>query len=865
MVLAHWIQRFGQVLAPDPNAPGYAPREEGGANGGGTGGAAAASAPSAEGGNDDGATGTTAPSTASADGNAHTNDDDDDGGQRPPPQPQPQADEESSLLGGIWSVVAPDPNFSAPPSPPPRGRPPPPNNAGTSTSSSAAAAQDAPPSEPAEVECMHCHKMTSPIAARTTSAGLATPSSAASASSAAAAFLSPPSPSANANAAVVGADTSATELSASVLSAAKFTALAITSPTTIWESRKNFFILCASNTALNAKKLDRMRKKLARDPALAQARATDMDNLVYDGATPLHACAMAGNRVGALLLLGLDVDRTYAEEEEEEEEEAGGEKMAVPADRVILLSLLDLQGRTPLHVAAQKGQIQLVRLLKAAMTAANPEGVAPIGPDAPTDLSGRTPLGWAVTSRDTKARRNGKELERELFSPGDGSVCGAPTPAMERSGCFGFRWRRMAADQSQQQQQQQQPPTPFTGMKSPVPQPSVPLMPYGHSEMPGWRVDMEDALLHLYPLPPSLNAPARSRQPPSVGIFGVFDGHGDAGTISAYVARTVPELLLETDLWTAYAGGSEDLVSMLRTICPVVDERLREAAVPGSECGAFDATSAVSVGVVGSTKPPTATGGTTGVIALVGKREVVVGNIGDSRCILIQRNTSSGGGADASKEEAESAPLQEERGKETNASSAAVVIKPMSYDHKPDLPDEQARIEKAGLEVFVEELGEDEVIHKIKRGPNDMIAVSRAFGDFDYKGNADLPPDEQAIVCTPEIMTHVRNPSEDLYLVLACDGVWDVMTNEEVGEFVHSAIGRIYSEKKQSGLGPATVISETLPTAGDELIYECLRRGSRDNMSVLIVSLTTDLDADSSSINDLTEGVGRRLKLDDEV
>ena len=91
------------------------------------------------------------------------------------------------------------------------------------------------------------------------------------------------------------------------------------------------------------------------------------------------------------------------------------------------------------------------------------------------------------------------------------------------------------------------------------------------------------------------------------------------------------------------------------------------------------------------------------------------------------------------------------------------------------------------------------------------------------------------------------------------------MTNEEVGEFVHSAIGRIYAEKKQSGLDPANAISETLPTAGDELIYECLRRGSRDNMSVLIVSLTTKLDAETTTIDDLTDGVGRRLKLDDEV
>lgn len=162
------------------------------------------------------------------------------------------------------------------------------------------------------------------------------------------------------------------------------------------------------------------------------------------------------------------------------------------------------------------------------------------------------------------------------------------------------------------------------------------------------------------PLPPPVNAPTRSRQPPSVGIFGVFDGHGDAGTISAYVARTIPELLLETELWTAYAGGSEDLVSMLESVCPMVDERRKEAAVPGSESGAVDTTSVVSVGVVGSTKPPTATGGTTGVIALVGKREVVVGNIGDSRCILVQRNvgSTSSGATDAVAPKEEGSPDQ---------------------------------------------------------------------------------------------------------------------------------------------------------------------------------------------------------------
>lgn len=64
--------------------------------------------------------------------------------------------------------------------------------------------------------------------------------------------------------------------------------------------------------------------------------------------------------------------------------------------------------------------------------------------------------------------------------------------------------------------------------------------------------------------------------------------------------------------------------------------------------------------------------------------------------------------------------------------------KDLSIDHKPDLPSERRRIERAS--GFVEE-----------SRVNGMLALSRALGDFEYKGNPILKPEDQIITAFPEI------------------------------------------------------------------------------------------------------------------
>jgi serine/threonine protein phosphatase PrpC len=89
----------------------------------------------------------------------------------------------------------------------------------------------------------------------------------------------------------------------------------------------------------------------------------------------------------------------------------------------------------------------------------------------------------------------------------------------------------------------------------------------------------------------------------------------------------------------------------------------------------------------------------------------------------------------------------------------------LSVDHKPDRPDERERIESAG--------GTVELVCGVWR-LNGGIAVSRALGDRDFKDDG-----ARTLIADPEIVAGQISADRDRCAILACDGLFDVLSNAE--------------------------------------------------------------------------------------
>lgn len=194
------------------------------------------------------------------------------------------------------------------------------------------------------------------------------------------------------------------------------------------------------------------------------------------------------------------------------------------------------------------------------------------------------------------------------------------------------------------------------------------------------------------------------------------------------------------------------------------------------------------------------TAGCTAVVAFLVGGKLVVANAGDSRGVLCRKGGQAYG---------------------------------LSEDHKPQQEGEMRRITESG--GFVNGAGRI----------NGNLNLSRSLGDLKYKQNSSIGKSEQMITAEPDITVTKIEPT-DRFFILACDGIWDCLTNQGACDFV--------TEKLDMGLSPPEVMAQ--------MCKHCLADDPRhtagiggDNMTALLVLLNEDgVSVSSSSSSHSREG-----------
>lgn len=138
-----------------------------------------------------------------------------------------------------------------------------------------------------------------------------------------------------------------------------------------------------------------------------------------------------------------------------------------------------------------------------------------------------------------------------------------------------------------------------------------------------------------------------------------------------------------------------------------------------------------------------------------------------------------------------------------------------SVDHKPNHPTENQRILIAGGFVSPADNGPARL--------DGNLAVSRGLGDFEYKSDKTRSVGEQKASSVPDIY-EVNNIPAGSFIVLACDGLWDVCTGEYIARYVHGEL------KKNA--------NHDIGEMAAHLIKWSLEKGTKDNVTIMIIQLT---------------------------
>jgi serine/threonine protein phosphatase PrpC len=208
-------------------------------------------------------------------------------------------------------------------------------------------------------------------------------------------------------------------------------------------------------------------------------------------------------------------------------------------------------------------------------------------------------------------------------------------------------------------------------------------------------------------------------------IFGVCDGHGANGHIvSAFIKNHLPK-----NLETLYKSSSEKDADGVKEMLRLAFSKTTKQLVASTVDSYFSGTTTVSVVISGT--------------------HLWCANVGDSRAVLAKH-------------------------KEGTWSAF-----PLSDDHKPDLPEELARITKHGgrVEALKDSQGRPVGPSRVWLKNEDVpgLAMSRSIGD--------RIATKAGVIAEPEIMDLELN-EEDKFIVIGSDGLWEFLSNEQVVDIV---------------------------------------------------------------------------------
>ncbi|XVF66058.1 hypothetical protein PTKIN_Ptkin10aG0003500 [Pterospermum kingtungense] len=164
--------------------------------------------------------------------------------------------------------------------------------------------------------------------------------------------------------------------------------------------------------------------------------------------------------------------------------------------------------------------------------------------------------------------------------------------------------------------------------------------------------------------------------------------------------------------------------------------------------------------------------GTTVLTALVLGRHLLVANAGDCRAVLCRKGISVD----------------------------------MSQDHRPSYIPERKRVEELGGYINDGYL-------------NGYLSVTRALGDWDLK----FPLGSSSpLIAEPDIR-QIALTEDDEFLIIGCDGIWDVMSSQSAVSLVRRALRR-HDDPEE---------------CARELVNEASRLNSSDNLTAIVIIFTS--------------------------